>query len=104
MSFLYDYINMMRPGMIFKDKNAQEPEAVGFLWHHPVDNKMFIYPWISLPEVNNQLIESKIMVLAPYNQIVISPLCSDSSLLFICPITVALSANLKMVLGLCLAT
>lgn len=50
MSFLYDYINMMRPGMIFKDKNAQEPEAVGFLWHHPVDNKIcsfipgFLFP------------------------------------------------------------
>lgn len=38
MSFLYNYINVMHPGKIFKDKNAQEPESVGSLWHHPVED------------------------------------------------------------------
>lgn len=71
---LCDYIDVLGPGQIFRYIHAQDLKVVDFLHCHLINEDSLVDPQPSPSQVNNRFcdlahFESKIVVLAPFNQI-----------------------------------
>lgn len=89
----------------FRDMPAQELEDVDSPHCGSINEDSFVDPWLSPPELNNQLlgianVGTKVVILAAFNLIFNFP----PVLIIICLKTVVSSANIKMALELNLTT
>lgn len=78
MSFLCNCVSVLSPGLIFWDAHTQELEAVNSLVCYPVDENRYTNPHLSILKIKNRLldpadVESKIVFLAPFSQIIDLP-------------------------------
>lgn len=75
MDFLYDGINMLGPGQIFRHMHAYELKVIYSLLLRPINENKFVdFRPSSFKVLGFTDIESKIVVLAPFNQTIALPI------------------------------